>query len=274
VTSARDLSPGLRDALLSGVALVPAGANVVMQLSQLPIGHAVARSRVTEGSLTRHPLKRTRTTLAFLAIAVLGTDDERVALRREIDSSHARVHSDPGDPVAYNAFDPELQGWVAACLYQGARQAVELAGVDVALVEDELYAVAERLGTTLQVPAGWWPRDRTAFARYWDERIALARFDDVTGPYLRSFVHLEFLPRPLAAILAPLNILLVGHFLPATLRHDLALPWSPRRARLARALVTIVTGLWRRLPGPLRHFPLNWVLADTRRRLASGRRVV
>ncbi|MDE3082612.1 MAG: DUF2236 domain-containing protein [Acidobacteriota bacterium] len=269
-----DLSPRLSDALMSAVALLPAGANVVMQLSQLPVGHAVARSRVTEGSLTRHPLKRTRTTLAFLAIAVFGTDDERAALRREIDRSHARVRSEPGDPVAYNAFDPELQGWVAACLYQGARQAVDLAGVDLAMVEDELYRIAERLGTTLQVPDDWWPRDRAAFARYWDDQMSRVRFDDVTGGYLRSFVHLDFLPRPLAATLGPLNGLLVGYFLPERLRYDLALTWSPRHQRLARTLVTAITQLWRHLPAPVRHFPLNWVLADTRRRLSSGRSVI
>ncbi len=259
---------------MSGVALLPAGANVVLQLSQLPVGHAVARSRVVEGALVHHPLKRTRTTLAFLAIAVFGTDDERVALRREIDRSHARVRSRSGDPVAYNAFDPELQGWVAACLYQGARQAVELAGADLAQVDDELYRVAERLGTTLQVPEGWWPRDRAAFARYWDDQMARAGFDDVTGRYLRSFVSLEFLPRPLAVVAGPLNGLLVGYFLPDRLRRDLTLTWSPRRERAARALVAAITQIWRRLPGPLRHFPLNWVLADTRRRLSSGRAVV
>ena len=259
---------------MSGVALLPAGANVVMQLSQIPVGHAVARSRVTEGSLTHHPIKRTRTTLAFLAVAVWGTDDERLALRREIDRAHARVRSEPGDAVAYRAFDPELQGWVAACLYQGARQAVELAGADVALLDDELYALCERLGTTLQVPEGWWPPDRTAFAHYWDEQLARASFDDVTGPYLRSFVRLEFLPRPLASVLGPLNSLLVGHFLPDALRRGLALPWNRRRARIARALVSASTRIWCRLPAPLRHFPLNWVLADTRRRLATGRAVL
>jgi uncharacterized protein (DUF2236 family) len=259
---------------MSGVALLPAGANVVMQLSQLPVGHAVARSRVVEGSLLHHPLKRTRTTLAFLAIAVFGTDGERLALRREIDRSHARVRSGPNDPVPYNAFDPDLQGWVAACLYQGARQAVVLAGVDPTQVDDELFRVAERFATTLQVPEGWWPTDRTAFTNYWDEYEARANFDDVTGGYLHSFVDLEFLPRPLAATLGPVNRLLVGYFLPAHLRHELAMTWSARDERIAQALVGSSARIWHRLPRPLRHFPLNWVLADTRRRLASGRAVI
>lgn len=272
--SAPELSPRLSDALMSGVALLPAGANVVMQLSQLPVGHAVARSPVTEGALTHHPIKRTRTTLAFLAIAVFGTDAERVALRDEIDRSHARVRSAPGDPIAYSAFDPDLQGWVASCLYQGSRQAVELAGVELAAVEDELYRVAERLGTTLQVPEGWWPRDRAAFERYWEEKMDHVGFDDVTSDYLHSFVRLEFLPRPLAVVLGPVNALLVSYFLPEVLRRELGLTWSHQRERVAHFLVASFARLWRALPVPLRHFPLNWVLADTRRRLATGRAVV
>ncbi len=274
VRSVPELSPRLGDALMSGMALLPAGANVVMQLSQLPVGHAVARSPVTEGALTHHPIKRTRTTLAFLAIAVFGTDAERLALRREIDRSHARVRSAPDDPVAYSAFDPDLQGWIAACLYQGSRQAVELAGVELAAADEELYRVAERLGTTLQVPEGWWPRDRAAFERYWAQQMDQAGFDDVTGNYLRSFVRLEFLPRPLAVVLGPVNELLVSYFLPEVLRRELGLTWGHRRERVAHVLVASLTRLWRALPAPLRHFPLNWVLADTRRRLGSGRAVV
>lgn len=259
---------------MSGLALLPAGANVVMQLAQLPVGHAVARSRVSSGSLTRHPWKRTRTTLAFLVVALVGTDEERRLIRREIDRSHARVRSAPGDPVPYSAFDPELQGWVAACLYQGSRQVLALAGLDEDQFGDELYRHAERLATTLQVPADWWPSDRTAFARYWDDQLARCRFDETTRGYLRAFVELTFVPLALGRPLAPLHRLLVGHFLPPALRDGLGLAWDERRARRAERLVRVLVAANRRLPRALRRFPLNAVLADTRRRLARGRRVV
>ncbi len=268
------ITPRLEDALMSGIALLPAGANVVLQLARVPVGRAVASSPVASGSLTRHPLKRTRTTLAFLALALTGTDEERRRIRREIDRSHRPVRSRPGDEVPYSAFDPELQGWVAACLYQGARQAVVLSGIAVEEVDDELYRIAERLGTTLQVPADWWPADRAAFAEYWREHLAECRFDDVTGPYLRSFVALDFLPLGLGRVLGPLHALLVGHFLAPELREGLGIPWDARRARRADRLVTVVARGWRRLPRALRHAPLNLVLYDTRRRLARGRPVV
>ncbi|HAS12138.1 MAG TPA: hypothetical protein DCS55_16725, partial [Acidimicrobiaceae bacterium] len=101
---------------LSGMALGAAGANVIMQLSQLPVGHGVAKSRVASGRIHDHPIKRTRTTVAYLAIALLGTEEERAAMRREVDRQHRQVHSLPGDPVAYNAMSRDLQLWVAACL--------------------------------------------------------------------------------------------------------------------------------------------------------------
>src|SRR5690242_14832358 len=94
----------VRDSL-AGIGLAAGGANVIMQLARLPVGRGVAESRVESGRVDRHPIKRLRTTAAYLLVAMLGTDDERAALRHQIDQAHAQVHSRPGDPVAYNAFD-------------------------------------------------------------------------------------------------------------------------------------------------------------------------
>lgn len=66
------------------------------------------------GRLFSHPVKRTRTTVTYLAVAVLGTDDERKAYRRAVNKQRAQVRSTESSPVRYNAFDPGLQLWVAA----------------------------------------------------------------------------------------------------------------------------------------------------------------
>ena len=95
-----------------GLALAAGGANVVMQLARLPVGRGVAESRVDRGRVDRRPIKRLRTTTAYLLIAMLGTEDERAELRRQIDRVHAVVRSRPDDPVAYNAFDPHRRGWI------------------------------------------------------------------------------------------------------------------------------------------------------------------
>ncbi len=52
--------------LMNGLALAPAGANVVMQLSRRAVGRGVAESRVVSGALTVRPMKRTRTTLGYI----------------------------------------------------------------------------------------------------------------------------------------------------------------------------------------------------------------
>jgi len=102
-------------------------ANVVMQLAHLPVGRGVAESPVESGRVDKHPVKRTRTTMSFLAIATLGTEEERRGLRHEINKQHRQVRSKPDAEVAYNAFDPELQLWVAACIYVGFAYWLELA---------------------------------------------------------------------------------------------------------------------------------------------------
>src|SRR3954447_18008679 len=114
---------GLDTSLLAQGASVftaPSGtANVIMQLSRPEIGYAVKDSVVTEGNLFTNPRRRQRTTVAFLAVAVLGTAEERATFRRATNRSHAPVRSAPGAPLTWSAFDPALQLWVAAWIYRG-----------------------------------------------------------------------------------------------------------------------------------------------------------
>src|SRR3954447_5579113 len=105
--------------VIAGSALFGA-ANVVMQLSLLPVGRGVAESTVDSGRVDKHPYKRQRTTGQYLIVAMLGSDAERAAMRDEVNRQHAGVVRDEGEAdVPYNAFDPELQLWVAACIYVG-----------------------------------------------------------------------------------------------------------------------------------------------------------
>jgi uncharacterized protein (DUF2236 family) len=269
--------------LLGHFGLAAGNANVIMQLSRLPVGHGVALSKVESGRVDRHPLKRLRTTVTYLAISLLGTEQERIALRREVNRSHAMVRSGPGDAVAYNAFDPELQLWVAACLYWGTADLYRrLHGNDPAPDRaEELYRYCERLGTTLQVPAGMWPADLRAFGAYWDAGMRAIEMDDVTRSYLQRLTQLEFLVAPLGSLgvplrrpLRPLGRLLTLGYLPAPFREELGLPWSANQQRRFDAHVRRYAALTRRLPRPLREFPVNLYLADARRRIRDDRRIV
>lgn len=267
---------GLLYRSLSGTPIVLlGGANVIMQLARLPVGRGVAESRVTSGRVDRHPVKRTRTTLAYLAIALYGTDEERAAYRSEVNRSHAEVRSGPDSDVAYNAFDRDLQLWVAACLYVGYEYSLRLTAPEVLEEHGEaFYRYCARLGTTLQVRDEDWPADRQAFAEYWAGGVAQIEVDDVTRRYLRSFANIEFVPAPMSWVAAPLHRFVVTGFLPRPFRDALDLPWGPRRAGAHARMTRVIMAVDRRLPGPIRRFPMNVYLADTRRRIREGRAIV
>jgi uncharacterized protein (DUF2236 family) len=261
--------------LMNGLALAPAGANVVMQLSRLPVGHGVAESRVASGALTKRPIKRTRTTLGYIVAALLGSDDDREALRREVNRQHREVRSRTDDAVSYDAFDVDLQLWVAACMYRGALDAVRfIYGSPSEEILDELYAHCARFATTLQVSPSQWPPTRADFDDYWEDAVARVEMDDVTRSYLRNMVALTFLPRPLRVGLGPLHEFVTAGFLPEPFRSKLGLSWDQRRERRFVALMRSAVVVQRRMPRVVREFPLNAVWWDTRRRLRSGQRFV
>lgn len=270
-----DISTFVEDSLV-GLGLAAAGANVVMQLSRLPVGHGVAESPVESGRIDEHPLKRTRTTLAYLVVALTGTDEEREALRREINAVHRRVHSRPDDPVPYDAMDPELQLWVAACLYKGVEdvQRVLHGGELDDETAEALYRYSARLGTTLQVPEERWPSDRAAFQRYWEDGVARIEMDDLTRPYLQGIARASFLPAPLRWVLGPVVQLQTMGFLPQPFRDELGLPWGPRHQRAFDTMMRAWAAVDRRMPRAVRQFPFNAYRWDTRRRIRQGRTVL
>lgn len=266
--------PEIRE-FLSGMALAAAGANVVMQLAQLPVGHGVAKSPVERGRVDRHPIKRTRTTLSYLMIALYGTDEERDVMKREVNRSHRQIRSGPDDDVAYNAFDTDLQLWVAACLYRGVEDVHRvLHGAPDPETAEILYRHSSRLGTTLQVREDQWPADREAFQVYWDEMEQRIEMDDLTRRYLLGVANASFFGPPFTWVVSPVIRFLTAGFLPARFRDELGLAWSDRDQRRFDRLFGVAAAVNRVLPRPIREFPLNAYLWDTRRRIRAGRPLV
>jgi uncharacterized protein (DUF2236 family) len=259
-----------------GAALLAGAANVVMQLSRLPVGRGVAESTVDSGRLDKRPVKRTRTTLTYLAIAAAGTEQERQAMRREVNRQHAGVRSGPTAEVPYDAFDEHLQLWVGACIYRGFEDTCALLRGplrDPARVE-QFYRHGARFATTLQVSEEMWPADRAAFEEYWEASLELVALDDVTRGYLTDFVNLGFLPAPLALVLGPVNRFFTAGFLPEPFREELGLSWSERDQRRFDAATRAIFATARRLPRVVREFPFNLCLWDGRRRVRAGRAIV
>jgi uncharacterized protein (DUF2236 family) len=263
---------------IDGVAGLLAGpANVVMQLSRPEVGYGVLESKVHSGKITEHPIKRGRTTFTYLAVATMGRDADRRRYRRAVDSAHAAVRSGPDSPVEYNAFDPELQLWVAACLYRGAADAItRFRGPLDDEAADELYRESARLGTTLQVPPEMWPPDRAAFERYWASAMTRVSVDPAVREYLLDVVTLRFLhlPGPVINPIGRFYLWVTTGFLPPEFRDAMGLEWSVADQDRFDRFIGVVAATRRPLPGFVRRAPLNFYLWDFRLRTALGWRVV
>ena len=157
----------MRSSGMMGVGLLAGPANVIMQLARPGVGYGVVESRVESGRIDRHPIKRARTTFTYLAVAAQGTDEQKAAYRRAVNGAHAQVYSTKESPVSYNAFDPELQMWVAACMYKGVdRHLQDLRRRDGRRGRRaHLFEEGVALGTMLQVPAEMWPADQRGVRR-------------------------------------------------------------------------------------------------------------
>ncbi len=246
-------------------------ANVVMQLSRPEIGYGVKDSVVTEGSLFGNPQRRRRTTVGLLAVAVLGTPAERAAYRTAVNSSHARVRSAPGASPAYSAFDPELQRWVGACIYKGFEEAREYTYGPLRGAErEEFYRQGAIFGGMLQMPVDLWPADRDAFDVYWRAGLEQARIDDSVRDYLERVIRLEYLGRPIPARVLRLRTWLVSGYLPAELRAQMGLTWTPGQQKNFDRFNRVLGRIVRRLPAERRNWPFTRSIAGIRSRAAEG----
>ena len=256
---------------MSGLGLLAAGANVIMQLGRPAVGYGVYESKVESGRLDRHPVKRTRTTLTYLSVASLATDEEKKKYRHAVNGAHKHVRSDENSPVEYNAFDPELQLWVAACLYRGFEDVYKiLYGNPDPATHEAIYQRSATLGTTLQMRREMWPADRDAFEVYWNDNLEKINIDDTIRAHLYGIASASFTHRILHPVVGPLNRFVTTGFLPQTFRDEMRLPWSARRQRNFDRSMRIVAGVNRYTPKIVRMFPYNFYLWDFRRRIAKG----
>lgn len=267
------------DDTLMGMALLLGPANVIMQLARPGVGYGVVESRVESGRVDLHPIKRARTTFTYLAVAMAGTDAQKAAFRRAVNRAHAEVYSTPDSPVEYNAFDPDLQLWVAACLYKGG---VDFYRTFIGEMDeqdaDRHYREAVVLGTTLQVPAEMWPQDRAAFDRYWQQQLDKVHIDDTVREYLYPIAAGRIRGVPLPAVVRrqpeKVGLLITTGFLPQRFREEMQLAWDAGKQRRFDRLMAVLRTVNNMMPGFIRRFPFNVLLWDLDRRIRAGRPLV
>jgi uncharacterized protein (DUF2236 family) len=263
----------------TSVALLAGPANVIMELSRPGVGYGVLESRVESGRADLHPIKRARTTFTYLAVAAAGTDTQKQAFRQAVNRAHAHVYSTPDSPVEYNAFDPELQLWVAACIYKGT---VDAYRIFVGEMDDEEadrhYHDGMALATTLQVPPEMWPTDRSAFDKYWQESLDKVHIDDAVRDYLYPIAVARMpgvaLPSALRRLPESVALLITTGFLPQRFRDEMRLPWDAARQRRFDQLMGALGLANNLMPRFVRQFPFNALLWDVDRRIKAGRPLV
>ncbi|MEO9018680.1 MAG: oxygenase MpaB family protein [Mycobacterium sp.] len=265
---------------LFGLSLMAGSANVIMQLARPEVGYGVVESRVDGGRADLHPFKRARTTIGYLAVIAMGTDDEKTAFRKAIDTAHRQVRSTPDSPIKYNAFDPDLQLWVAACLYKGS---VDLVRMFYGEMDDDeaerLYQESNIFGTALQVRPEMWPADRAAFDKYWQEQLETnIHIDGPVQHYLYNIAAARMrgatLPGPLHKLVEGPMLFITTGFLPQRFRDEMQLPWNEGKQRQFDALIAMLRIVNKLTPGPIRQFPFNALMADMRWRMRTGRALV
>lgn len=256
-----------------GVAVFLAGpANVAIQLAQRPVGRGVVESTVHSGWVYRHPFKRFRTTIGYLDIAMRGDDQLRADYRHAVNASHRPVRSGPDSPVKYNAFNRDLQLWVATCIFYGYRDSMTRMHGPLSAEEEELLLHAcRRLATTLQVPADMWHADRAAFEAYWADGLAKIEIDDETRDYLVGIIELRIIPAPLSWLFRSVMRFFNVGYLPPEVRTALRLTWTDRQERRFNAILRVLGIASRPLPGVVRRIPMNWMTVNIRARRALGK---
>ncbi|NDK90876.1 DUF2236 domain-containing protein [Gordonia desulfuricans] len=225
--------------LVTTLGLTSGVANIIMQLSLPPVGYGVNESRVASGSPRRYPIKRARTTGQYLVVAVIGTDADRDLMRAEIAEAHKAVVSEPDSPVRYSGNSPELQKWVAACLFRFYLDQYTLLYGELTEPElDVLTRAAEPLATGVNVRARAWPTSWAEFARYWESRLGDLAIDPPVRHDFETLSDLEFiveawgpLGKPFPMLLGPSYRYLTRANLPAEFRDLMGWEWSERDAR-------------------------------------------
>jgi len=271
-------APGIEDDLM-GIGLLAGPANVIMQLSRPGVGYGVMESRVESGRVDRHPIKRARTTFTYLAVAIRGTEEQKKAYRLAVNKSHAQVYSTSDSPVEYNAFDKELQLWVAACMYKGV---VDIYRIFVGEMDEETadrhYRDGMALGTTLQVPDEMWPADRKAFDRYWQESLEQVRIDDAVREYLYPIAVSRLrglrLPGPIQRAHEQVALLITSGFLPQKFRDEMHFGWNADKQRRFDRLMSAIRFANNLAPRFVRAFPFNVLLHELDWRIRTGRPLV
>ncbi len=247
----------LRRLLADSTPVAAGGRAILLQIADPVVAAGVRR----HSDFARRPQQRLAHTLAFVFAVVSGSPADAALAASLVDRAHV--------PVA-GADDVDRQLWVAATLFDSARQAHALFGSEAfASRSGELLQAYAPIGTALRVPPSRWPGSVAAFDRYWAATLDRLTVTDEARGVVRDLLHPRLAPWWVRTAMPLVRIVTVG-MLPDRLRAEYGFAWGPRERRryertvqVLRVVRRLVPGWLLRLPGPL--------LVRAMRRAAAGR---
>ena len=251
-----------RDALL----VAGGGRAILLQIANPSVGRGVA----AHSDFASRPLDRLHSTLTYVYAQAFGTETDKRAVTRQVNRAHAPVSSEAtvGTP-SYSAFDPALQLWVAATLYDTAVTVHELVyGPLASDAADQIYRDYAVLGTALQMPEELWPDTREQFGHYFDSEIAKLKVTREALAVSRELLAGRALSPVLRAMM-PLVRLVTAGLLDPRLRAMYGFRWSQRQQRRFDRVIGVVRVIWPKLPRGIRFGLCSFYLWKLRRGINS-----
>ena len=265
VRRSRNRPVAVRDIASEALTLAGGGRALLLQIAHPAVGRGV----VEHSDFASRLMDRFDGTMLYLTASMFGTPEELRAMRRIVNRAHAPVRGAAVDASnagpAYNAYDPELQLWVAATLYQTMMDLHRRVFGELTEEQaDSAYRELARALSNLQLSPDQWPASRAAFDDYWARMVNALRVDDQVLAVSRQILYPRGVPWWLRPTLPAVRLLTAG-LLPEAARRELQLPWNLRRQRRFDRLMRWTVALYPRLPLRIRHLPRDRYLAKLRR---------
>lgn len=257
-----DRTVDLRAVAAEVLPLVGGGRALLLQVALPPVGRGV----VEHSDFAERAMDRLHGTMTFLCAAVFATPEEFAVVRRRVNRAHAPVRADASaEAPAYNAYDPQLQLWVAATLYRTMMELHEAVfGPLTAEEHEDVYQEYTRLGANLQVPPSSWPPSRTAFEDYWSGMLDRLSVDDSVRRLAGQILYPRNVPLWTRLLLPDARLVTAG-LLPESVREAYRLPWGVQQRRRYERWMRRLARWYPRIPARLRHATRDAYLRRVRR---------
>lgn len=221
-------------------------------------------------------IERSENTAIYIYTMIFGTDEEKRKMKGYVNKKHKYVN-DRKKGNTYDAFDPELQLWVAFTLYYTYVPVYEeifgkLSDED----SEKLLQEFSILGTSLQVPLSMWPRSVAEANRYADHIINNVL--EPTEPMRKTTYELQnavaYVPwayKPILFISVPAHWNASTERLPPRAKEIFGLQSTLLTKTLDKVGVYWLRYVYTALPMFMRSWQVNYYMGLARKLMEKGR---